>query len=68
MRLQINGEIKILELNQAYLINVINRIGHDSRTVIVEFNGVIVRPDEWEQQQVKDGDIIEIVTIVGGGS
>jgi len=36
--------------------------------VVVEFNGLILTPDRWAEQQVKDGDSLEIVTIVGGGS
>jgi sulfur carrier protein len=36
--------------------------------VVVEFNGLILTPDLWAAQHVKDGDSLEIVTIVGGGS
>ena len=70
MKLQINGETKALDPKpeQVTLWAVINRLGHDPRTVVVEFNGIILRPDQWQSQEVKDGDILEIVTIVGGGS
>jgi sulfur carrier protein len=34
----------------------------------VEYNGLILTPERWEAQQVQDGDNLEIVTIVGGGS
>ena len=70
MRLRINGELKLLELKEGNqsLLAVINRIGYDPRTIVVEFNGLILRSNEWRDQQVKEGDVIEIVTIVGGGS
>ncbi|WP_320674964.1 sulfur carrier protein ThiS [Prochlorococcus sp. MIT 1341] len=68
MKLQINGETKSLQLQQENLSNLINRIGHDPRTVVVELNGSILRSDQWESQGLKEGDVIEIVTIVGGGS
>ena len=29
---------------------------------------LILTPDRWAEQSVKDGDSLEIVTIVGGGS
>ncbi len=68
MILKINGEIKSLDLNPANLLNLINRMGQDPRTVVIEFNGVIIKPEQWKHQNLKDGDTIELVTIVGGGS
>jgi sulfur carrier protein len=29
---------------------------------------LILTPDRWDSQTVRDGDTLEIVTIVGGGS
>ena len=47
---------------------VIEALGHHPKLVVVEFNGLILTPDRWAEQAVKDGDSLEIVTIVGGGS
>ncbi len=70
MKLQINGEIKFLDLpnEPSSLITLINRLGLEPQTIVIELNGAIVRSDKWEGQKIKDGDIVEIVTIVGGGS
>ncbi len=68
MKLKINGEIKSLCPKPSNLSTVINLLGHHSRLIVVEFNGVILPPKNWTTQEVKDGDILEIVTIVGGGS
>ncbi len=70
MRITVNGEIKILNSkgNPSTLDYVIKALGHQSDLVVVEFNGVILPPNTWEKQEVTDGDILEIVTIVGGGS
>ena len=70
MKLLVNGEIKNLEIesNAATLEKVISQLGHNPRLVVVEFNGAILSPAHWSQQQVEEEDKIEIVTIVGGGS
>ena len=68
MKLEVNGEIKSLNPKPPTLSTVIKQLGHESRLVVVEFNGIILPPKTWEAQQVKDGDSLEIVTIVGGGS
>jgi len=47
---------------------VVEALGHHPKLVVVEFNGLILTPDRWAEQHVKDGDSLEIVTIVGGGS
>ena len=70
MRLQVNGEQRSLSLKPepSNLQKVIETLGHNPKTVVVEFNGSILSPDYWPEQEVKDGDNLEIVTIVGGGS
>jgi sulfur carrier protein len=37
------------------------------RSVVVEHNGQAVAPSEFPKRQVRDGDRLEIVTIVAGG-
>ncbi len=70
MKLTINGKIKTIELTQssATLENLIEQLGYHPRLIVVEFNGTILTRQHWAKQTVKDGDSLEIVTIVGGGS
>ncbi len=70
MKLKINGELKTIKVEpkQLTLAELIEELGHHPQLVVVELNGLIVSKVEWEKQKVKDGDILEIVTIVGGGS
>lgn len=70
MNLTVNGEARVLqpEPQPATLDKVIEQLGHHPRLIVVEFNGTILVPSLWTQQRVRDGDILEIVTIVGGGS
>jgi len=70
MKITVNGETKELtpESEPHNLQNVLTQLGHNLYLVVVEFNGVILPRQDWEQQQIKDGDRLEIVTIVGGGS
>ena len=68
MQLTVNGEQRDLQAGLTQLDQVVEALGHHPKLVVVEFNGLILTPDLWAQQQVKDGDSLEIVTIVGGGS
>ncbi|QNI49132.1 sulfur carrier protein ThiS [Synechococcus sp. A15-60] len=68
MQLKVNGEQRNLDAGLTRLNQVIEALGHHPKLVVVEFNGLILTPDLWAQQTVKDGDSLEIVTIVGGGS
>jgi len=36
-------------------------------TVVVELNGQIVKREEFLERLIKEGDSLELVTIVGGG-
>ncbi len=70
MNLTINGELKSIEAKQGTLSlsNLIKRLEHHPLLIVVELNGTILPPGNWDQQQIHDGDSLEIVTIVGGGS
>ncbi len=70
MTITINGENKTFDSKEisATLENLVRHLGYDPRLIVVEFNGTILTPEHWKQQKVRDGDSIEIVTIVGGGN
>ena len=40
----------------------------DQRHVAVALNGEVVRRDRWPHTTIEDGNVIEIVRMVGGGS
>jgi sulfur carrier protein len=68
MQLKVNGEHHNLKAGLNQLDQVVKELGYHPKLVVVEFNGLILTPDLWAQQEVNDGDSLEIVTIVGGGS
>ncbi len=70
MKILINGEEQVLQLDERppTIKTVIKLLKHDPRLIVVEHNAKILPPNKWEDEPVKDGDTLEIVTIVGGGS
>ena len=70
MKLTINGEVKIIENSDAdfLLEGLLEHLGYKPQLVVVELNGEIISPKVWEHIKVKNGDCLEVVTIVGGGS
>ncbi len=39
----------------------------DLAGVVVEINQKIIKKQEWEITELKDGDIVELISFVGGG-
>ena len=39
----------------------------NAKTVVVEYNARIVKPQEWSQVMLRDDDSLEIISFVGGG-
>lgn len=64
--LQVNGEARTCP-PQTSLPTLLEMLGMNPRLVAVEYNGEILHRQFWEKTQVKAGDRLEIVTIVGGG-
>ena len=69
MKIRVNGEEKKIELDQenALLSTVLNLMGYKPNTIVVELNNLIINSIKWEKVKLKDGDNLEIVSIVGGG-
>ena len=69
MKIKVNGEEKNIEINQekALLSAALNLMGYKPNTIVVELNNVIINSMKWGKVQLKDGDNLEIVSIVGGG-
>ena len=69
MKIKVNGEEKTLELDQenALLSTVLNLMGYRPNTIVVELNNLIINSINWGKVKLKDGDNLEIVSIVGGG-
>ncbi|OLC45779.1 MAG: thiamine biosynthesis protein ThiS [Chloroflexi bacterium 13_1_40CM_4_65_16] len=65
--LQVNG--KKVELDQpTSLLDYLERLGVNPRTVAVEHNGEIIPRTSFTRVTFRDGDTVEIVRMVGGGS
>ena len=69
MKIKVNGQEKDLELKnkKALLSSTLEFLGYKPNTIIVEVNDLIINSKRWDNQILKDGDKLEIVSIVGGG-
>ena len=69
MKIKVNGEEKKIEIDKenALLSKVLNLMGYKPNTIVVELNNLIINSINWEKVKLKDGDNLEIVSIVGGG-
>ena len=69
MKINVNGkEIEIkLDQENALLSTVLSSMGYKPNTIVVELNKLIINSTKWEKVSLKDGDNLEIVSIVGGG-
>ena len=66
MNLTINGESRVLPVDT--LGALVEQLGMKSDRVAIELNREIVPRVQWPRTPLKDGDRLEIVQFVGGGS
>jgi sulfur carrier protein len=64
--IQVNGEARQCSA-QTYLPVLLEQLGMNPRLVAVEYNGEILHRQFWSNTEIREGDRLEIVTIVGGG-
>ncbi|MBR8828072.1 MAG: thiamine biosynthesis protein ThiS [Gomphosphaeria aponina SAG 52.96 = DSM 107014] len=64
--LKVNGKIHDCE-GETLLLKLLTQLEFNPRLIAVEYNGEILQRQNWEKTTLKEGDRIEVVTIVGGG-
>ncbi len=66
MHITLNGQKKEISPSQN-LREVVGRFTTSPAVLIAEVNGTIIKKNQWDEIPVNDGDIIELVSFVGGG-
>ena len=69
MKIKVNGKEKIIKLKneKALLSKTLELLGYKPNTIVVEVNDLIINSKKWDNEMLKEGDRLEIVSIVGGG-
>lgn len=65
MNIRVNG--KDIDFHGQILMDLFEFYKIDSGKVVVEKNRMIVHRDNYGSETLADGDIVEIVSFVGGG-
>lgn len=66
MRVTVNGETRTLS-ERVTLAQLIRDLGLEKNPIAIELNREVVPKDRHGSTELKDGDRLEIVTLVGGG-
>lgn len=66
MKINLNGQDRELSTSTT-LSQIVEQFCKNSRYVIAELNGEIIKAPRWPETPVKEGDTVELVSIVGGG-
>ena len=66
MKITLNGQLKEFD-NDLSLSQIVSVFGKGKDEVIAEINGNIGKKSLWDETTIHDGDVIELVSFVGGG-
>lgn len=66
MKIRVNGKEELCDGNK-HLLDLVQDRGLDPGRIVVEYNRQIIPNDKWEDTNVCDGDVVEMVSFMGGG-
>ena len=61
----VNG--KSVQLTKCNLTEDLKEQGYNTQRVVVELNGKIIHKKEYENTVLKEEDVLEVLSFVGGG-
>jgi sulfur carrier protein len=62
----LNGQQYFTE-SKLTILDLINYLNYNTSLFVLEYNNLICNQKKWNQIQIQNNDVIEIVSIVGGG-
>jgi thiamine biosynthesis protein ThiS len=67
--LRVNGQVRQFESEEMpdTVSTLVEKLGIAASTVVAEVDGRIVRPPEFEQTPLSEGQSIELIKFMGGG-
>ena len=66
MEIVVNGETKNIKA-QSTVLDLLNELKVKEKTMAVAINMEIVKKEQWDKHQIKEGDKLELLHFVGGG-
>ena len=66
MNIIVNGDKVSIEKN-TNLENFLKLNNINNKNIVIEINKIIITKSMWKEKIIKEDDIIEIITAVGGG-
>ena len=66
MNIIVNGDKISIEKN-INLENFLKLNNINNKNIVIEVNKIIITKSMWKENKIKEGDVIEIITAVGGG-
>ena len=64
-RITVNGQSRDVAAHDVAAL--VAELGFVKGAVLVEHNGIALRPAEWTERALNDGDTIEILRLAAGG-
>ena len=66
MKIKLNGKNREL-VKEAAVEDVVNRFCGNPKGVVIELNSEIISKNCWKKKKLRDGDVLEIISFMGGG-
>ena len=66
MNIIVNGDKISIEKNIS-LENFLKLNNINNKNIVIEINKIIITKSMWKEKKIKEDDVIEIITAVGGG-
>lgn len=65
MNIIVNGLQETFE--PCTLTQLVRAKGLEAQSLVIELNQQIIKQDNWQSTTLRDGDILELLSFVGGG-
>jgi thiamine biosynthesis protein ThiS len=64
--IKINGST-YLYTSSFTILELLTYLGFNQKVIVVDYNGFILEKSRWEKTVLKNQDLLEILSIAGGG-
>ena len=66
MNIRVHGQLRERESSKT-LQDFVKKHIKSSSPIVAEINGDIIKKVQWDKTELREGDVVELITLFGGG-
>lgn len=67
MNIKLNNRVQLIDNEVITIAELLKLKNYTFKMMVIKVNGILIKKDQYQSAQVKDGDDVQIIHMISGG-